>query len=41
VTRLPTALAFVAAIGLGAAPAQAADVIRVGFIPVAANLPLW
>ena len=40
-TRLPTALAFVAALGLGAAPAQAADVIRVGFIPVAANLPLW
>jgi len=35
------ALVLLTAIGLGARAARAADVIRVGFIPVSSNLPLW
>ena len=40
-TRLLTALALVVALCVGVAPAQAADLVRVGYIPVSANLPLW
>ena len=39
--RLAAAVALVAGLGLGAPPARAADVIRVGFVPVTSNLPLW
>lgn len=39
--RLLTAVALVAALGSSAAPAPGADIIRVGYIPVSANLPLW